>query len=387
MGDRMTRVAVNQQVLRWAIERSGLPPEVLRKHFPNIQEWESGDSQPTLRQLEDLAKRTRTPLGYLFLSKAPEDRLPIPHFRTIADEPMRRPSPNLIETVHVMERRQVWMREFMLEQGQEPVPFVRSAALDEAPSEIAPRIRSKLGLTEGWAARHATWKEALQSLFAAVEAAGILFVANGIVRNNPYRKLDPNEFRGFVLVDEYAPLVFVNGADGKAAQMFTLAHELAHVWFGASAAFDLREMRPAADLTEQACNKVAAELLVPETELGRVWPAVRRDPRPFQAVARHFKVSEIVAARRAFDLQFITRKDFLTFYEAYQERERAAASKEEGGNFYKNQNRRVGQRFARSVIQAVKDGKLLYSDAYRLTDLYGKAFDNYAYSLGVWATS
>jgi Zn-dependent peptidase ImmA (M78 family) len=115
------------------------------------------------------------------------------------------------------------------------------------------------------------------------------------------------EFRGFVLVDEYAPLVFINGADGKAAQMFTLAHELAHVWFGRSAAFDLRDLQPANERTELACNSVAAEFLVPKTELQRSWPTLQQDPEPFQAIARQFKVSALVGARRALDLQLISR--------------------------------------------------------------------------------
>ena len=127
-------------------------------------------------------------------------------------------------------------------------------------------------------------------------------VVNGIVGNNTHRKLDPEKFRGFVLVDDYAPLVFVNGADSKAAQMFTLAHELAHLWFGSSAAFDLRELQPADDETERACNRIAAELLAPEHELRDAWTAALQSPNRYQVLARQFKVSELVAARRLLDL-------------------------------------------------------------------------------------
>src|SRR5208282_5042190 len=126
------------------------------------------------------------------------------------------------------------------------------------------KIRQTLGIESGWAARQPTWTAALRELFRKVEEVGILVVVNGVVANNNHRKLDPFEFRGFVLVDEYAPLVFLNGADGKAAQVFTMAHELAHVWFGSSAAFDLRELQPADEQMEKACDRVAAEFLVPE---------------------------------------------------------------------------------------------------------------------------
>jgi Zn-dependent peptidase ImmA (M78 family) len=378
----MSRVAVNHDVLRWAVSRSGRTFATLQRKFPKIREWEEGESQPTLRQLESLAKATLTPLGFFFLPVPPEERLPVPYFRTLGDQLVSRSTPDLLDTMQMMQRRQAWMREYLIEQGQDRLPFVGSARSHEVAHAVADRIRHTLRFDEGWAAREPTWTEALRVLRDAMETAGILIIVNGIVGNNTHRRLDPNEFRGFVLVDDYAPLVFVNGADGKAAQMFTLAHEVAHVFFGSSAAFDLREMQPANDPTEQACNRVAAEFLIPERELRRIWSSAETDPEPFQVIARHFKVSVLVAARRALDLRLIPKAEFLEFYRSYQEDERRAAAKRpSGGNFYATQNARIGRRFAQAVVGAVKEGKLLYSEAYRLTGLYGKAFDRYAADL------
>lgn len=378
----MTRVAISEPVLRWALERSGRLAAIEEK-FPKLSQWLTGETKPTLRQLEALSQATSTPLGYLFLPEPPEDQLPIPHLRTLGDQPMRRPSPDLLETVQTMERRQAWMREYVSEQGQEPLSFVRSAQVTDEPGRLAREMRRKLGLAEGWTAQQPTWTDALRELQRKMDELGILVVVNGIVGNNTHRKLDVAEFRGFVLIDEYGPLVFVNGADGKAAQMFTLAHELAHVWFGSSAAFDLRELQPADDETERACNRVAAEFLVPAEELGEIWPSVRPEGDRFQAIARRFKVSELVAARRALDLRLITRDEFLEFYGAYQEQvRRAAAQGQEGGNFYATQNFRLGRRFAIAVVRAVKEGKLLYREAYQLTGLHGKSFESYGETLG-----
>lgn len=383
----MTRVEVSRSVLRWAIERSGKASTV-RQKFPKLRQWEQGESRPTLRQLEKLAKETATPFGYLFLPEPPEERLPIPHFRTLEDQPTNHPSPDLLETVHTMERRQAWMREYLADEGEESLPFVRSARLGEEPQQVARKMREAVGLAQAWAADQPTWTEALAELRHRMEDVGIIVVVSGIVGNNTHRKLDPTEFRGFVLVDEYAPLVFVNGTDGRAAQMFTLAHEMAHVWLGSSAAFDLRDLQPAADETEQACNRVAAEFLIPGGELRHLWPRVRRDAEPFQSVARHFKVSVLVAARRALDLTLITRAKFLDFYRAYQEDERRrAGTRPEGGNFYATQNLRLGRRFAEAVMRATKEGKLSYREAYQLTGLYGNAFERYAEGLGLGATS
>ncbi len=175
----MSRVAVKREVLRWAVNRSGRPLPSLQRKFPKIRQWETGESQPTLRQLESLARATLTPLGFFFLPAPPEERLPIPYFRTLGDEPLRRPSADLLESVQTMQRRQAWMREFLIEQGHERLPLVGSATLNETPRGVADRIRRTLGFGQGWAAGQATWTDALRALRDAMEAAGILMGEKG----------------------------------------------------------------------------------------------------------------------------------------------------------------------------------------------------------------
>lgn len=368
----MSRVHISNEVLEWALERSGRRNRI-EARFPT-GEWLSGEKEPTVRQLERFARETRTPLGYLFLPRPPRDQLPIPYFRTLSEEPVT-PSADLLETVHAMQRRQSWMREHLIEEGFGPLHFVASARASDDPKAIAQAIRLELCLDGGWAANQPNWTEALKNLRNRIEDAGMLVVVNGVVGNNTHRTLDPSEFRGFVLVDDYAPLVFVNGADGKAAQMFTLAHEVAHVWLGSSAAFDLREMQPGNNATEKACNQVAAEFLVPSEEL-RLFHSALEDRQDYQAIARHFKVSEVVAARRCLDLRFISSAGFSEFYDEYRKREYAKPASD-GGDFYSNQNSRVGRRFGAAIYQAVVEGSLLYHEAYQLTGLHGKVFDEY----------
>jgi Zn-dependent peptidase ImmA (M78 family) len=375
----MTKVAVTEAVLSWAMERSGVAPAALRHRFPRLDAWRAGDAQPTLRQLGDFAKATATPVGFLLLDQPPQERLPIPHFRTVRRDSARRPSADLLETVYMMQRRQDWMREYLVEDGHEGLPFVGSARASDDTTVVAGDIRQTLGFSQTWAAGSPTWTDALRRLCDATEEAGILVVASGVVGNNTHRKLDVDEFCGFVLVDRHAPLVFLNAADASAAQMFTLAHALAHVWLGSSAAFDFRELQPAADATEQVCNRVAAELLVPQASLRDFWPRARQETEPFQAVARHFKVSVLVAARRALDLKLIREADFREFYRAYLEDEqRSAARTREAGDFYATQNLRVGKRFGRTVVQAVREGRLPYREGYGLTGLRGEAFERFA---------
>ncbi len=372
---------VNPQLFGWALERSGLSLMGLARKFPKLAEWQAGRSAPTLRQLESLARSTWTPLGYFFLPEPPVEDLGLKDFRTMRDRPVTRPSPNLLDTVFAMRRRQEWLREELIEQGQSPLPIVGSASTTDSPERLAARIRKALGLGESWASKLPSWSEAVRFLREAAEEAGILIVFNGVVGNDTSRKLQPDEFRGFVLIDEYAPLIFVNGADAKSAQMLTLAHELAHVWIGQGGLFDLPDLQASDAPPEQLCNRAAAELLVPAKELAVVWPQVGHGGEPFEALARHFKVSPIVAARRAHDLGLIDRDRFLRFLRQDQAKERKKA-RASGGSFFNNQNVRVGKRFARAVSRAAREGRLLYRDAYRLTDLHGATFDKYLSRVG-----
>jgi len=380
----MSQVSVNPELLRWARKRVDLPVDALVKAFPRYRLWEKGEAEPTLKQLEKLSRKTYTPLGYFFLSKPPKDELPIPDFRTLKDRDVRRASPNLLETVQAMQRRQIWMREYLLEQEEEPLAFVASVKLKDDPKQVALKIRKALNLTNDWAKKVSTWTEALHLLRDSIEDADILTSFNGVVGNNTHRKLDVDEFRGFVLVDEYAPLIFVNSVDAKGAQMFTLAHELAHLWLGEGGVFNLRQLQPATAEVEVFCNQVAAEFLVPEEDMRREWMNVRDKDDSYHALARRFKVSPIVIARRALDLKLIAKDQFFDFYNAYMEdEERKSKARKSGGDYYLTQNVRVGRRFAEAVIRAAREGSLLYRDAYHLTGLSGKTFDEFASRIGM----
>lgn len=381
----MNRVAIKPRMIVWARERSGLDVAALTKRFPAYEAWERGDKQPTLNQLEDLARKTLTPFGFFFLSEPPEERLPLPDFRTLGSRPLARPSPNLLETVYTMQRRQEWMREYLLGLGAEPLEFVGSATDRTPPTAVAASIRETLGLVDGWAREHLTWESALIGLRRAIEAAGVLVSVNGVVGMNNRRKLDPDEFRGFVLCDRLAPFIFVNGADFKSAQMFTLAHELAHLWLGRDAIFNLPELQPGQNTTERLCNAIAAEVLVPEEELLRCWPAASRSASPVKTVARRFKVSPLVASRRMLDAGLMSRGAYASFLRdlAEDEARKAAIAKARGGggDFYPTQEVRIGRRFGRAVAQAAREGTLLMRDAYRLTGLAGQTFERFANGL------
>jgi Zn-dependent peptidase ImmA (M78 family) len=379
-------VTLQPEVLRWARQRSGLDEAALAKKIgvnaEQLARWES-DGELSFKKAELLAQKTHTPFGQLFLKEPPDDRLPIRDFRTVGDVPMLRPSPDLLESVFLMQRRQSWMREFLIEEGEPPLDWVGSVSLQDNAVSVAQLMRQALGRSEDWATEASTWTESLVLLCKKVEAIGVLVVINGIVGNNTHRKLDPNEFRGFALSDEYAPLVFINGADFKAAQMFTFVHELTHLWLGQGGVSNFDEsLEPVASDVGQWCNSVAAEFLVPAHELRALWPRAQTFEEPYQFLARRFKVSSIVAARRALDVGLISKRSFLRFYQAYQEDDRRVKRRSAGGDFWATQNLRVGQRFGYAVVRAAREGRLPYREAYGLTGLQGKTFESFAEKLG-----
>lgn len=378
-----SRVNIQPYFFSWACARARLDPADLYHRFKGLPDWESGVKKPTMKQLEDFAKATHTPIGYFFLPEPPHEEIPIPDLRTIRNEAVRQPSPDLLDTIYAMQRRQAWLREELIECEAGSLDFVASARVSDDPRGVGREMRRMVGLTDGWAARVRTWREAVGVLRSAVEELGVTAVINGVVGNNTHRKLDVEEFRGFALSDEFAPLVFVNGADAKSAQMFTLAHELAHIWLGESALTDAGLTSYPSQEVESWCNRAAAEFLVPEEELRACWRDARHEESPFESIARRFKVSPIVAGRRAMDLRLVNREAFFRFYEEYIAQERKQRSDSGGGNFYDNQNTRVGKRFAIQVILAAKSGRVSFKEAYDLTGLHGGAFQEYANRLGV----
>lgn len=148
-----------------------------------------------------------------------------------------------------------------------------------------------------------------------VEGLGFLVMVNGVVGSNTHRKLDPREFRGFALADRMAPLIFINGADTKAAQIFTLAHELAHLWLGEAALDDVDLTSASEEGTERWCNQVAAEVLVPISAIVAEMTAEDSVTTQIDRLARRFKVSTLVALRRLYDAH---RMNWAEYRDAFQ---------------------------------------------------------------------
>ena len=385
MTNRRLQITLQPHVLRWARKRAGLSQQDLADKIPvkleRVTQWEQ-TGKISVAQADKLAAKTYTPLGYLYLDNPPDESLPIQDFRTRAGQPPNRPSPNLLDTIYQMQRRQAWMRDELIEYEEDPLPFVGAYNPRDSHTKVAAAMHAALNLKTGWAAEIPTWNLALGHLRDQLDQVGVLVVFNGVVGNNTSRKLDPAEFQGFALVDEFAPLVFVNSADFIAAQLFTLAHEVAHIFSGESGLTRFDRLLPPDIRIERFCNQVAAEFLVPAQELQASWSSLRLEDNPYQTIARRFKVSRIVAARRALDLELIDRNTFFSFYEDNKEQGRTRPTDRPGGNFWNTQRWRIGPSFAAAVARAVREGRLLYREAYSLTDLKGDTFEQMPQKMG-----
>ncbi len=366
-------VDINNNILIWAVERAGFNVDYIAEKIPNFSAWLSGDKKPTIKQLEKFSQKVHVPFGYLFLKTIPAETIPIPYFRRNDNNKV---SLNVYDSVLILQQRMQWLHEYLQNLDEPALPYVGSMTQNRNVNEVVQSIRTILGLEKTWAREFASWEEALKNLTIRVEDAGINIVFNSVVGNNTHRTINVDECRGFVLTDEYAPFMFINSADSKAAQMFTVLHELAHIWIGRSAGFDLRELSAADDPVEKFCDKIAAEFLVPEEELKTQWDNKNIE---IKKLAHYFKVSQLVIARRLMDLAYIRKDDFISFYSGYLKRikERKESKKSSGGDFYKTQNRRIGTQFANYVRSAIKGNSILYRDAWQLTGLNGKTFDKF----------
>ncbi|WP_241827419.1 XRE family transcriptional regulator [Salinivibrio kushneri] len=377
LGMAATQALVNPELLAWARQRSGLSDAVLAKKLnvklERIAEWELGTSRPTFKQAQNIAKHTHTPFGFLFLPEPPQESLPIPDLRTIENRELDQPSPELRDVIAQAKKKQEWYRDYLISNDFPRNQFVGSITL-QTPIQVAvTTIRNaiKVGVpTTG------KWEDYQRELIEGAESAGVMVMRSGIVGSNTHRKLQVSEFRGFAITDEFAPLIFINSSDAPAARLFTLIHELAHIWLGSSGISDLGSSRRS---EERYCNQVAGEFLVPATKLREAWSHTRSFLDNCASIAIAFHVSKLVVAKRAADINLVTSDEYSAFYRA--ELEKYKSSSGTSGNFYNSARAKNSLMLSRAVVSEAKRGRMLLRDAGRLLGIPPHALRTYASTL------
>ena len=362
-----TEAFITGDLLRWARERADLTPEAIAKSLkvsPSVYlDWEDEEKRPTFRKAQAAARRLGIPFGYLYLKQRPDERLGLPDLRSADDQPPTKPSIDLIDTVEGAMRKQAWYREYADADGAEPLPFVGSFRASAHYSDIAADMRATLGLTEEFHRDASNWEDFLRRLIRRAEETGILVFRSGVVGADNRRPLDRNEFKGFVISDAVAPAIFLNSKDWKTSQIFTLGHELAHIWISESGVSnpDLeRSSAQQANVIERLCNRVAAEALAPEASIRHRWNIRSSVESNVSGLATQYRVSQIVLLRQARDTRIVTEEEFFEDYErqsAERNRRRDRGSGTgDGGDFYATLFARSSQTLTSALMDAVSEG-------------------------------
>jgi Zn-dependent peptidase ImmA (M78 family) len=368
---------INPEILRWARERADLTLTMLAKKLQTteakISEWENGEKPITMRKAMDFASKTFVPYGYLFLSEQPIERLPIPDLRTVDGEHIKRPSAELIKIVQDILLRQSWYIDYVKAQGAVELSFVGKFTTDFSVVSIVKDIREWLGVPPH--PSRGSWEDYHRDLIKRIESIGVLVMRQGNLGHHT-KPLNVNEFRGFAIADKYVPLIFINLADAPVARLFTLIHELAHIWIGASGVSDGSESSHRKE--EVLCNAVAAEFLVPEIEFKELWKHSELWTDNLPQLESHFHVSQWVIARRALTLNYISGDDYHKFVaslkKAYDERDRSGG----GPTYYVTLKSQTSDRFARALLSETLSGNVMLRDAGSLLGVKPDKIENLA---------
>jgi Zn-dependent peptidase ImmA (M78 family) len=361
----METLQISPSILRWAADQRGLSIDALVDLLEKPAKHDAlAAGKFSIADAEKLAKKTHIPFGYFFLDFPPSvAQRTLPDLRQLPNhEPL---SPDFFDVLDDVLRKQQWYLEYLQEQGAPNLEFVGKYAFKaNLPAEqVAIDINHTLGITDGERSQCKTTSDFFNLLSEKTERIGILVFKNGIVKSNTKRGLSVSEFRGFAIADPLAPVIFINGKDSEAAWIFTLAHEIAHIWLGESGVSDLpANQQKSGNKLEVYCNRIAAELLTPKTVFLDAWEKAK-EPK-FETLSKAFKVSKLVIARRAFDLGKI---DWAT-YQAISE----ASSKQKisgGGDSYKNYPIRNSKRLTRAIVSTAMSGGMMLREAASLLNV------------------
>ena len=370
-------VPVHAPVIDWIVQNIH-EDQVTPDALDQLNAWKTGEKQPTLKQLEAMSRKTRIPFGYFLLQTPPDENIALAEYRTIGSKRRQKPSRELIDILDQMTAIQDWMRNELRREQSDALPFVGCCSLHDSATEIAQRIRDALALKTNWYREGKNAEDNFNHLRNTLAQYGLLIFTGGKVGANTHRPLDVKEFRAFTLVDAYAPLIFINTTDTANGRLFSLLHETAHVWLGKNSLFNNSEWSDEhVSLLEQKCNAVAAELLVPAADFSEIWESSIPVEDMIEGAARHFRCSEAVILRRAYEMKRIPRDVYARMLALQKERwEHAKAQKKKssGGDFYNTLLSNLDHRFLAALERSVIQGNTQDTDAYRLTATNRKTY-------------
>ena len=376
------KVNVSPYILEWVLKAAlleGIDDELIT----HLYKWKNNEKQPTFCQIEEFSKKTHIPLGYFFLQSPPREQLPLLNFRTIDSTIKANPSRDLIDTYYNMTAIQDWMRDYLLDAGSEKLSYVGICKNEKRIEKITEVIRDTINLDIDWYSKSKNLTTSFDFLRQCFESVGILVMKNGIVGQNTHRPLDIYEFRAFTLLDEYAPLIFINNKDSPAGQLFSLLHEAAHLWFGLYSFYnDSYGIHFNVSPLETICNAIAAELLVPKQFFIDMWDDKNLSIHEnIENLVKYFKCGNAVIVRKALDNNFISNEQYQEIVSDIVAAFRSGKVKSTGGNYYDTIKSRYSSRFILALANSLQEGRTLFNEVHRLTGTRTETFNNFVKEL------
>ena len=391
---------INLDLLKWARLKAGMSfaavadqgkikPLKARKDRPEfsaaqrVEAWEEGTMPLSWRQLESLAKVYRRPALTFFLSAPPVEEAKLADFRTVGDKPAGTDSPEFAAFMRRLDVLHEGIIELVEATQEGDLPFLGSVTTETPVEQVADSIRKVLNFTYAEQRRQANGDELLRTLRKKAQDAGIFVLIEGDL-GSYHSKISPDEFRGIAICHPKAPLIVINPHDAKAARLFTFIHELTHLWLGDSAVSNtsgLHGVTYGKDAKESFCNQVAAEFLVPASVCLEYFAL--KDPADWQNtvsnLAKQFKVSRAVVARRLHDLNRIGDAAYWGYFNMLQKQWAGLKAKQKGGDGGPDKNvldkYRLGEKLINTVVGGAADGLITFQDASRILKVKVARFD------------
>lgn len=362
---------ITPNVLKWARESAKMTEETAAAKIPKLtvvklKEWEDGTSQPTIRQAQILAKAYKRPFALFFLPEVPKDFQPLQDFRKSGSKELTTSS---IFIIREIQQKQAWISDVYSDNNEEKLPFVGRFSLNSNPKDVADDILATLGINPS----KYTTDNPIREWINAAESNGIFVSRTSFIHSK--MKLDSEELQGFAIADQFAPFVFVNSDDWNAPQLFTLVHEIAHIWIAATGISN--EIEPEIDNRDKFnpielfCNEVAANALIPTEIILNIDRRVFKNSQDIFKTAKNLGVSSFAFLVRALNLQLVTNPEYKVLkrqteidYQAFlkREAEKKAAlklkqkEKPGGPNPYLLRLNKNSRLFTQVVLDALRSG-------------------------------
>jgi len=361
---------ITPNVLKWARESAKMSEETAAAKasvtIDKLQEWESGTSQPTIKQAQTLAKAYKRPFALFFLPEIPRDFQPLQDFRKSGSKTLTTSS---IFIIREIQQKQAWISNAYADNEEIVLPFVGRFTINDNPQVVAQDILKTLDIHPA----HYKSESPIKEWIDAAETKGIFVSRTSFIHSR--LKLDSDELQGFAISDSYAPFVFVNSDDWNAPQLFTLLHELAHIWIAETGISN--DVEPEIKNKEKFhpielfCNEVAANALMPKDIVLNFGTQIYQNSKDVFKTAKLLGVSSFALIVRAVNLGLISipvyqklkKQADIDFAEYLKrEAEKKAKQKEKdnpgGPNYFLLQLNRNSRLFTQTVLDAFRGGSI-----------------------------